>query len=87
MMAKQNPSVFDDDILEYADCKRKWEVTVHASRPKEYNEVQQIIENIPHLYRPYVKSYNKLTDVWIELDKLFDDPSQQYGALLDPGLG
>ena len=87
MMAKQKPSVFDGDILQYDDCKRKWEPTVHASRPEEYNEVWQIIENIPQLYRPYIKSYTKMTDVWIELDKLFDEPSQQYRAFLDPGLG
>ena len=32
MMAKQKPPLFDGQILGYADLKKRWEATVHASR-------------------------------------------------------
>lgn len=50
-MTKQKPPAFDGDILKYPDWKKRWEATVHASKPEEYNEVWMLIENIPESYR------------------------------------
>ena len=65
MMAKHKPPVFDGVILKYPDWKRRWEATVHGSRPEEYNKVWQIIKNIPH--RPYIETCTKLSETfpWI----------------------
>ena len=77
--------------MEYADSKNYWEATVHASRPEEYSEVWQIIKNIPDLYQLYIKSLTKLTEVWVESNKLFGDLSHQYHAMINQlknlGLG
>ena len=70
---RKPPSFKSADILDYLEFKKKWGREVHSLGPPEAHEVAILKENLPD--NAQLKLHNKetLSQIWVELDKLFGD--------------
>ena len=73
LLKKRDPPEFKGDCLEFMDFKRKWNNSVHSSKPPEDFELDLLKTNIPEQGKKKLFGVESLATAWNLLDKLYGD--------------